>query len=128
MYPGRCWIAPGNGELLNEQIVGQHWPAKAERNDRLLEAVQIIRALWHGETVTHSGLLQVEEARLYSRPTTPPRIVGAALSAETAEWIGSWADGLITVVAAREAMARIIEAFRRGRGAGKLTYLQAQHS
>ena len=128
MYPGRFWIAPGSGELLNEHIVGQRWPAKADRNARLREAVEIIRALWNGETVTRSGLLQVEEARLYTRPVTSPKIVGAALSAETAEWMGSWADGLITVVAEREAMLGIIEAFRRGGGEGKPIYLQAQLS
>jgi probable non-F420 flavinoid oxidoreductase len=128
MYPGRFWIAPGSGESLNEHIVGQRWPAKAERNARLLEAVQIIRALWQGESVTHAGLLTVEEARLYSLPATPPLIVGAALSEETAAWMGGWADGLITVAGERESMAQIITAFRRGGGEGKPVYLQAQLS
>lgn len=101
MFPGRFWIAPGSGEALNEHIVGEHWPHKGERNARLKEACEIIRALWAGETVTHDGLIRVEEARLYSRPRTPPMIVGAALSPETAEWMGGWADGLITVVGER---------------------------
>jgi probable non-F420 flavinoid oxidoreductase len=126
MYPGRFWIAPGSGELLNEHVVGQRWPAKAERNARLLEAVEIIRALWAGETVTHDGLLRIEEAKLYSLPAVPPRIVGAALSPETAGWMGGWADGLITIVGERESMRRIVEAFRRGGGEGKPIYLQAQ--
>ena len=126
MYPGRFWIAPGSGELLNEHVVGERWPAKAERNARLLEAVQIIRALWAGETVTHHGLLRVEEATLYSRPVEPPKIVGAALTPETAEWMGGWADGLITTATERPTMRDIVEAFRRGGGEGKPLYLQAQ--
>jgi coenzyme F420-dependent glucose-6-phosphate dehydrogenase len=128
MYPGRFWIAPGSGELLNEGITGERWPVKAERNARLREACDIIRALWAGETVTHRGLVVVEEAKLYDRPKEPPKIVGAALSPETAEWMGAWADGLITVVGTRESMRKTIDAFRRGGGEGKPIFLQAQLS
>ncbi len=129
MYPGRFWIAPGSGEALNERITGLPWPIKAERNARLREAVDIIRALWAGETVTHAGLLTVEEATLYTRPRgAPPLIVGAALSEPTAQWMGEWADGLITVAAERETMTGIIDAFRRGGGEGKPIFLQAQHA
>jgi len=128
MFPGRFWIAPGSGEALNEHIVGRHWPHKAERNARLQEACEIIRALWAGETVTHDGLIRIEEAKLYSRPETPPLIVGAALSEETAEWMGGWADGLITIVGEKESMQGIIDAFRRGGGEGKPIHLQAQLS
>ena len=102
MFPGRFWIAPGSGELLNEGITGQRWPHKAERNARLREACDVIRALWKGEMVTHHGLVTVEAGKLYRLPKEPPKIVGAALSPETAEWMGEWADGLITVVGPRE--------------------------
>jgi coenzyme F420-dependent glucose-6-phosphate dehydrogenase len=128
MFPGRFWIAPGSGELLNEGITGQRWPAKDERNARLREGVDIIRALWTGEKVTHRGLVTVEEAKLYSLPKEPPKIVGAALTPETAEWLGGWADGMITVVGPRESMRKMIDAFRRGGGEGKPLYLQAQLS
>ncbi|HEU0013449.1 MAG TPA: TIGR03885 family FMN-dependent LLM class oxidoreductase [Longimicrobium sp.] len=128
MFPGRFWIAPGSGEALNEHVVGEHWPDKARRNERLREAVDVIRALWSGETVTHHGLLHVEDAKLYSLPAEPPKIIGAALSPETAEWAGGWADGLITVVGEREGMREIVDAFRRGGGEGKPLYLQAQLS
>lgn len=128
MYPGRFWIAPGSGELLNEGITGERWPIKADRNRRLREGCDIIRALWAGERVTHHGLVTVEEAKLYSRPDEPPKIVGAALTPETAEWLGGWADGLITVVKPREEMQEMIDSFRHGGGAGKPIYLQAQLS
>ena len=126
MFPGRFWMAPGSGESLNEHIVGEHWPNKEERNARLLEAVQIIRALWRGETVTHRGRIRVEDAKLFSLPESAPRLIGAALSAETAEWLGGWADGLITTIGEKPAMQKIINAFRRGGGEGKPLFLQAQ--
>ena len=45
MYPDRFWLAVGSGELLNENITGERWPEKAERNERLQECVAIIRRL-----------------------------------------------------------------------------------
>jgi coenzyme F420-dependent glucose-6-phosphate dehydrogenase len=128
MFPGRFWMAPGSGEALNEHVVGQHWPDKGERNARLLEAVEIMRALWAGETVTHRGRIVVEDAKLYVKPKEPIKVVGAALSPETAGWMGGWADGLITVVGEREGMQRIVDAFREGGGEGKPLFLQAQLS
>lgn len=128
MFPGRFWIAPGSGEALNEHVVGRHWPDKGERNARLREGVEIIRALWTGETVTRHDLLPVEEARLYSLPPEPPLVVAAALSPETARWAAAWADGLITTVGERDRMRAIVDAFREGGGEGKPLFLQAQLS
>ena len=68
--------------------------------------------------------MTVEDAYLYSRPEKPPRLLGAAISEQTAEWVGGWADGLITTGRPREAMARMIEAFRRGGGEGKPIIVQ----
>ncbi|MEG4076110.1 hypothetical protein QUA30_25655 [Microcoleus sp. Pol14C2] len=48
-----------------------------------------MRALWAGETVTHPGLVCVEDAKLYTRPEILPLIIGAAVTPETAEWLGS---------------------------------------
>lgn len=126
MYRDRFWIAVGSGERLNEHITGEAWPPKTQRNDRLRECVDVMRALWAGETVTHRGLVQVEEARLYTRPETPPLLFGAALSVQTAEWLGGWADGLITASAPPEKLKRVIDAFRRGGGEGKPLALQVK--
>jgi coenzyme F420-dependent glucose-6-phosphate dehydrogenase len=128
MFPGRFWVAFGSGQALNEHITGQRWPNKAERNARLKECVDVIRALWAGETVTHHGRIHVDEATLWSRPAQPPLIFGAALSAETAQFVGGWADGLITVNAPREQLVRLIAAFRKGGGDGKPLYLQSHVS
>jgi coenzyme F420-dependent glucose-6-phosphate dehydrogenase len=127
MYPGRLWLAAATGQLLSEGITGDRWPAKDERRARLREAVDVMRALWRGETVTHHGLIRVEQARLYTLPQTPPALLAAALTMETAEWAGSWADGLITVNCEHDQLCRMIEAFRKGGGASKPIYVQANH-
>lgn len=124
MYPGRFWLAVGSGEALNEGITGERWPPAAERDARLGECVQVMRALWSGETVTHHGLVRVEEARLYTRPAEPPPLYGAALSESTAELVGGWADGLITIGGPRERVERTIAAFRAGGGEGKPVRVQ----
>jgi coenzyme F420-dependent glucose-6-phosphate dehydrogenase len=128
MYPDRVWIALGSGQNLNEHITGDAWPVKAERNERLFEAVSVIRALWAGETVTHRGRFIVEDARLYTRPATQPLLVGAAVTAETARWVGGWADALITIGRPRAELRDVIDAFREGGGADKPMFLQVQLS
>lgn len=128
MYPGRLWVAFGSGQALNEAITGAHWPTKPERNARLRESVSVIRALWTGETVTHRGRhICVEKACLYTRPEAPPPAFGAALTPETARWVGGWADGLLMGSAKPDGMRRVIDAFREGGGEGRPIYVQASH-
>ena len=124
MFPRRFWLAVGSGEALNEHVTGNRWPPKTERNARLRECADVIRALWRGETVSHRGLVTVEDAKLYSLPATPPRLLGAAISEDTARWVGSWADGLITTGRPRDAMRKMIDAFRDGGGHGKPIVVQ----
>ncbi len=128
MFPGRFWITIGSGQALNEHITGGKWLTKVDRNARLKECADVMRALWAGETVTHRGLISVEDAKLYSRPEQPPLIIGAAVTAATAEWLGSWADGLITISQPPEKLRKVVDAFRRGGGAGKPMLLKVQLS
>jgi coenzyme F420-dependent glucose-6-phosphate dehydrogenase len=128
MFPERFWIALGSGEAINENITGQKWPAKPERNLRLLECAQIIRKLFNGETVTHHGLVTVENAKLYTRPAVAPLLLCAAMSNETAAWAGSWADGLLTAHKPHQEMKQVVEAFRNNGGEGKPIYLKVQLS
>lgn len=126
MFPNRFWLTVGSGQALNEHITGDKWLAKCDRNARLKECVEIMRALWAGETVTHRGFVTVEDAKLYSRPEIQPLIIGAAVTAETAEWLGSWADGLITTSRPPEKLKQVVDAFRRGGGEGKPMLLKVQ--
>ncbi|WP_246267241.1 TIGR03885 family FMN-dependent LLM class oxidoreductase [Nonomuraea typhae] len=118
MYPGRFWAALGTGEASNEHVTGDRWPPKAVRKARLLECVEVIRALLRGEEVTHDGLVRVDRARVWTRPEEPPALVGAAVSEETARWCASWADGLITVGGPKA--NDVARAYREAGGRGPL--------
>jgi coenzyme F420-dependent glucose-6-phosphate dehydrogenase len=125
MYPGRLpWIAVGSGQAINERAVGLGWPDKAERNVRLFEGAHIVRRLLSGETVTHHGAVSALNAKLWCLPQQVPRLVGAAISEATAEWVGGWADGLLTAGNQPEQLRKVITAFRRGGGRGKPLYLK----
>lgn len=128
MFPGKFWISLGSGEALNESITGEKWPIKQERNERLLECATVIRKLLAGETVTHHGRVTVENAKLYTLPKITPLLIGAAVTEETAHWMGSWADGLITIHKPYEELKKVVAAFKEGGGAGKPMYLKVQLS
>ena len=124
MFPGRFWLALGSGEAVNEAMTGLPWPDKAERNDRLRECHDIIRALLSGQEVTHRGRVTVVEARLWSLPDRPPPLLAAAVTPETARFVAPWADGLLTVGGDRDQLQRTLAAFAEAGGAGKPVHVQ----
>lgn len=129
MFPGRFgWLALGSGENLNEHVTGAPWPNKAERDRRLDAGASIVRRLLAGETVSETTPIPTDEARLHTCPATPPPLIAAALTPQTAERVARWADGLLTVNQPREALVKLIEAFHRGGGEGKPLYLQVHLS
>jgi probable non-F420 flavinoid oxidoreductase len=128
MFPGRLWVALGTGEASNEHITGERWPSKAERNARLRECVDVIRALFAGEVVDHHGRVVVDRARLWTLPPEPPPLIGPAVSVETAGWVGEWADGLVTVNQPPDKLERMIAAFRENGGEGKRLAVQVHLS
>ncbi len=128
MFPGRFWMALGSGEFANEHITGEPWPNKARRNARLKECVDVMRALFEGDVVDHDGLIRVDRARLWTLPESPPSLIGAAVSAETAEWVGGWADGLITIAQPINVLREVVRAFRGGGGENKRLALQVHLS
>jgi coenzyme F420-dependent glucose-6-phosphate dehydrogenase len=46
--PNRFYHAVGTGEALNEYASTGKWPGYDERQARLAEAIELIRALWTG--------------------------------------------------------------------------------
>ncbi len=128
MFPERFWISLGSGEALNENITGERWMPKVKRNQRLQECADIIRKLFRGKCVNHDGLVNVQDAKLYSLPQIPPLLIGAAVSKKTAGWLAGWADGLITVSKPIEELKEVVDAFRNGGGEGKPMYLKVQLS
>ncbi len=120
MYPGRLWVALGSGENANEHITGDRWPAKAERDARLRECVDIIRALHAGEEVSHRGHVVVDRARLWSLPDVPPALVGPAVTVATARAHADWADGLVTTNQSLDTLRELVGAYRDAGGRGEL--------
>ncbi|WP_207514368.1 TIGR03885 family FMN-dependent LLM class oxidoreductase [Longitalea luteola] len=128
MFPDRFWLELGSGEALNEHITGEPWPEKSVRNKRLYESAHIIKRLLNGETVTHEGAVTIKDAKLYTRPPKVPPIIAAAVTDHTAEWLGSWAEGLITIHKPLDKMKATVDAFHKGGGKGKPLYLKMQLS
>ncbi len=125
MHEGRLpWVALGSGQAINERAVGRDWPGKSERNARLREGAHIIKRLLAGETVTERGGVSALNARVWSLPQRVPILVGAAVSEQTAGWLGGWADGLLTAGHDPEKLAKVAAAFRGGGGEGKPIYLK----
>jgi probable non-F420 flavinoid oxidoreductase len=120
MFPGRFWAALGSGEAMNEHVTGDRWPTKNERDERLRECVDVMRALLAGEEVTHHGRVTVDRARVWSLPEVPPRLVGAAVTPATARRHADWADGLVTVNQPVEALRQVVGEYRDAGGRGEL--------
>ena len=81
---GRFILGLGSGENLNEHVVGEGWPAVGVRQDMLEEAVQIIRELQGGSTVTWEGqYFRVDQAKLWDVPDQPVQL-GLAVGGEVA--------------------------------------------
>ncbi|MGH2515606.1 MAG: TIGR03557 family F420-dependent LLM class oxidoreductase, partial [Ktedonobacterales bacterium] len=98
MAPGRAYIAVGTGEALNEYAATGMWPGYTERQERLREAIELMRALWTGEQVSYAGTYyETKKARLYTRPEQPVPLYISALVPESAAFAGTHGDGLWTV-------------------------------
>jgi len=113
---GRFRLGLGSGENLNEHIIGEGWPSARVRLEMLEEAVEIIRALFDGGYVSHRGPhYQVDDARLWDLPDTPPPIGIAVSGPRSCALAGRHADLLV----ATEPKGELVEAFERQGGAGK---------
>ncbi|MFA4840807.1 MAG: TIGR03885 family FMN-dependent LLM class oxidoreductase [Agrococcus sp.] len=121
MFPGRFWAALGSGENMNEHVTGDPWPDKPTRERRLLESVDVIRRLLAGEEVSHEGTFSVDRARVWSRPATPPKLIGASITPESAARHAQWADGFITVAGDTAALRDVIAAYRDAGGRGPVS-------
>lgn len=121
MYPGRFWLGLGAGEALNEHIVGKYWPEAPTRLRILMESIEVINKLFTGKKVKYSGEhIQLESARLYTMPDTPPPVYVATAGPIQSKRTGKMCDGIITVGAADEKIQMLMEKFEEGaREAGK---------
>ena len=121
LLPGRFSLGVGTGENLNEHILGDPWPPVADRQERLAEAIEVIRRLWEGGLKSHRGKhYRVENARLYSLPDEPPPILVAVAGEKSTDLAAELGDGLFGT----SPVAETIERFRERGGEGKPTYGQ----
>ena len=119
MMPGRFFLGIGTGENLNEHILGQGWPEVEVRQEKLVEAIEILRLLWRGDQVSHRGkYFLVENARIYSLPESPPAVIVAAAGPRGVDIAASLGDGLIVT----EPDRKLAERFKQNGGAGKPCY------
>lgn len=119
LYPGRIFIGLGSGEALNEVAAGGGWGNYAERSSRLIEAIQIMRQLWSGETTNFKGQYYEVNAKLYDAPPQQIPIYVAATGPKSMKLAGQYGDGLITDPE-RAKKPELRQAFEEGaRTAGK---------
>jgi G6PDH family F420-dependent oxidoreductase len=116
MMPGRFFLGVGTGENLNEHITGERWPPFEIRAAMLEEAVEVMRALWQGDVVSHWGeFYTVEDAKLFTLPEQPTEVYVGAGGPKAAEMAGRIGDGLIST----SPDAKLVERFAQAGGAGR---------
>lgn len=95
LLEGRLTWGVGTGENLNEHVVGEGWPPADVRLEMLSEAIDVIRALWEGDSTNHRGFhYLVEDATIFDLPETLPPIVVSAFGPQAAELAAEKGDGL----------------------------------
>jgi G6PDH family F420-dependent oxidoreductase len=95
---GRFTLGLGAGENLNEHIVGGLWPIAAHRHEMLTEAVEIIRELWAGGSVTYRGKhFDVESAKVWDLPEAAPPLGIACSDQASCHLAGRHADVMVAV-------------------------------
>ncbi|SDQ41700.1 LLM class flavin-dependent oxidoreductase [Quadrisphaera sp. DSM 44207] len=112
VFPGRFWAALGSGQALDEHVTGDPWPRKGEREARLLECVEVVRALLADEEALHLAHEQwapailgspvawdlalprdFEHVAAYVRPEdVHPSVLASADPGRHAAWLAELAD------------------------------------
>jgi coenzyme F420-dependent glucose-6-phosphate dehydrogenase len=98
LAPKRFFLGVGTGEALNEYSATGQWPEYGTRRSQLKEAIELMRALWSGETITHKGdFYQTRKAKLYTCPRESIPLYVSTMVPNSAAFAGKYGDGLITV-------------------------------
>jgi G6PDH family F420-dependent oxidoreductase len=111
MLGGRFVLGVGTGEALNEHVLGDTWPSYDVRMEMLEEAVALIRRLWEGDFVITRGThYEVSNARIYTRPDTPPPIYVSGFGPKAVDDLSRFADGFMSTSPDAELVTRFKEA------------------
>ncbi|HLL08546.1 MAG TPA: LLM class F420-dependent oxidoreductase [Nocardioidaceae bacterium] len=107
MHEGRFVLGVGSGEALNEHILGSPWPTADVRLEMLEEAVEVMRALWSGDVVSHRGRhYTVDTARIYTLPEEPPKVYVSGFGPKAVDLAARIGDGYITTMPDAEMLQR----------------------
>lgn len=127
LLDGRFVLGVGSGEALNEHVLGDRWPPAPQRIEMLEEAVEVVRRLWTGDSVTHRGRhYVVENARIFDAPEHPPLIVMSAFGPIAAGAAARCADGLWTHADSSGLVSAFEEAGGSGPRYGQVTFCWAR--
>jgi len=114
---GRFSLGLGSGENLNEHTIGEGWPALQDRHEMLMEAIDIINALYDGDLVTFRGEhFAVDSARIWDLPEERVRLAVAVAGERAIGDLAPLADDLIAV----EPKADLIELWNASAGTRKI--------
>jgi G6PDH family F420-dependent oxidoreductase len=94
----RFTLGLGAGENLNEHVVGRGWPPVNVRHEMLVEAVQIISALFDGGYVNFSGdHFRVDSAKLWDLPDIRVPLAVAVSGEQSVQRFAPLADAMVAV-------------------------------
>lgn len=117
LFGDRFTWGVGTGEALNEHVLGDRWPPAPQRLEMLEEAIEVMRALWTGESITHRGrYYTVEDARIFDLPDDPIPVLVSAFGEKSAQLAARAGDGLWITGIKNE----VIEAYRAEGGSGDI--------
>ena len=125
-YPGRVLLGVGTGEALNEiPFWNGKWPKWAERAERLIEGIKLMRMLWESKKPFkfEGKYFAADFYYLYTKPKRRIPIYFSAVGRRAAHFAGMHGDNLVTITPRNNVQTleeKIIPAFRRGeKHAGK---------
>lgn len=97
LTPGRVFLGVGSGEAMNEvPVTVMEWPRPRIRQERMREAIVLIRQLWSDDYVTHEGeFFKTAAAKIFDKPPGHVPILIAAGGPKAAEMAGELGDGII---------------------------------
>lgn len=115
LFGDRFTWGVGTGENLNEHIHGDRWPPAEVRLEMLEEAIEVMRRLWEGDSVTHRGRhYTVEDARIFDVPDPTPPVLVSAFASGSARLAARAGDGLWTTGVKTD----VIDEYREAGGDG----------
>lgn len=117
---GRFGLGLGAGENLNERVVGP-WPPVTQRHDMFAEALEIIRHLLDGASLSYRGeYFDVGKAQLFDLPPQPPTIAVAVSGPDSCGLAAEHGDAMVAAQPDPDLVRMFDEAGGNGRRYGQV--------